>query len=271
MSLPGSVARRGLAAVVSAALISGIAGPVAAARVQDLLPNLRMAPLQDIHIQVLANGHRRLRVGTIALNQGQGAFQVRGRRASTSQPLMSVEQRIFLSSGGSRFRTTSAAMKYQGDGHNHWHLQGFVSLELWRVGDPTPSVYNLHKLGFCLIDEVPWSIHAPYATTRRHFFGSIGCGKPWSLSLQPGISPGWGDNYPADFVLQWIDLPDTLRSGEYMLCGTVDRAGDFLETKESDNQVWNDLHIDAATNRVTQIDHGRSACGPHRSHGPHPE
>ena len=73
----------------------------------DKRPNLQMLPLRDWHIQNV-NGRRLLRFTSIFVNAGPGPFEVRGRRSSTSDPTMSIRQRMFRWDGTSRFIDTAA-------------------------------------------------------------------------------------------------------------------------------------------------------------------
>lgn len=240
---------------------SGSIGPPGSALPGDLLPDLRLATLQDIHLETMSDGHYRLRAGTIAVNVGKGAFAVRGVRHDSTEPLMVASQRIFDTHGGSRFLQPTLSMQYQGDGHNHWHLLDFLSLELYRQDDPT-HVFRLRKLGYCLIDEVKYRPELPGSPRTRRFYGQTGCGSPDSLVLKSGISVGWGDVYPADFVLQWIDLPADTPAGRYRLCGTMDPDHRFLELDTTNNSVWHDLVIDPKRGTVRQVGKGWTSCRP---------
>jgi hypothetical protein len=226
----------------------------------ELLPDLALE-LTGFRLEKLPNGSARLRVGSTALNFGDGPFAVRGTRASTDDPTMKVRQRVSFDDGTTRLRLTGAVMEFEGDGHDHWHLQRFIRLQLYKRSAPQ-RVLGLRKLGFCIIDEELRRPNLPNASPERVFFGQNGCGVPDSLKLTAGISVGWADIYPADFVLQWIKLPAGFISGRYRLCGMVDAEEEFDETREGNNWVWHDLRIDVAAGTVERIRSGRTDCRP---------
>lgn len=227
---------------------------------QDLLPDLR--PNQNgFFLERPEEGGVLLRVGSISLNVGEGPFALIGRRSSTAETSMRVRQRILTDAGVKRSHPTDAVMEYTGDGHDHWHLQRFISMQLYRPKAPD-TVYGLQKVGFCLIDDEFRFPDLPGASPQRHFYGQTGCGFPESLRLTPGISVGWVDIYPADFVLQWIDLPPDLPPARYRVCTMVDAEEQFLETREDNNWMWDDVYIDLSTDTVERRARGRGDCRP---------
>ncbi len=229
--------------------------------VRDLLPDLR-PKLSGFYLETLEDGATRLRVGSAAINVGEGPFKLLARRASTSDSTMRVKQRIFTDDGVNYDRRTEGVLEYAGlDGHAHWHLQRFISMQLYDPVAPG-SVHSLTKIGFCLIDEDLRRPDLPGAPSNRQFYGQTGCGFPDSVKLTPGISVGWADVYPADFSLQWIDLPSDLPAGTYRVCGMVDSEEQFLETRETNNWIWHDLHIDVAAGVVNKLDKGKNDCRP---------
>jgi hypothetical protein len=248
-----------MALAVSLALLAP--GAASAGQARDLLPDLRMASLRDFHLETLADGSRRLRVTTLGVNVGQGRFELRGTRPDTSFTTMTVQQRIFTDAGWSHFIDTNARMRYAGDGHEHWHVQRFITLELYRPSAPD-IVWRLNKIGFCVIDAASYRPSLPGYPAERRYVPATACGVPDSTALRPGISVGWGDLYPWDFVRQWIALPRNMRPGTYRLCATVDAMAQFRELHESNNSVWHDLSIDVATNTVREVDRAWGACRP---------
>ena len=87
--------------VIGFMLPSGVnlARPMPARAVGDLLPDLAMAPLSDFRIQSV-NGRRLLRFTASMVNIGQGHFELRGRRATTSDP-MRMTQVLYASTSHS--------------------------------------------------------------------------------------------------------------------------------------------------------------------------
>ncbi len=116
------------------------ASPRPAYAASDLLPDLRMARLENLRIRNCTDtrhdcafvGQRQLRFDAIIVNVGAGRFEARGSRSTTSTS-MTVSQRIYDDAGGSRYRSTTAQMYFAGDGHTHWHLRDLESYELIRL------------------------------------------------------------------------------------------------------------------------------------------
>jgi hypothetical protein len=121
----------GLAATIALAGIV-LAPPPPAAAAGDRLPDLQMAKLTDFRI-VYSNGRRLLRFSSTIVNLGRGPLEIRANRASRNSP-WNIDQVIFTT-GGTRRVDTSAAMRYGGDGHGHWHVSRMVDVDLV-VGAP---------------------------------------------------------------------------------------------------------------------------------------
>jgi hypothetical protein len=172
---------------------------------------------------------------------------------------MDIEQVIYRSDG-SRFRhDTDAIARYAGDGHDHWHVQGVVTLEAWRLTDPQAARRGA-KTGFCFFDTTPWDLSLPHAR-QSSYYRQEWCGVRASLTNRVGVSVGWGDVYPWDFVFQWIDITG-LPGGTYRVRGTVDIQDFYRETNEVDNCVWTELRIPApgSGNQAKVLRNGRG-CG----------
>jgi hypothetical protein len=244
--------------------LSLLAPGATAAGTGERLPDLRMANLRDFRIETLGDGSKRLRVSTIAVNVGRGQFELRATRPDASHDVMTVQQRIFNDAGTTQYIDTAATMRYAGDGHSHWHVQKFITLELYRASTPEVA-WRLNKIGFCVIDALSHNSALPGYSSTRRYVGSTGCGTSSSTALRPGISIGWADYYPWDFVRQWVGLPPDFPADIYRLCATVDPRHQFRELSESNNWTWHDLYIDTATNTVNEVGRGRSECRPGRT------
>lgn len=207
----------------------------------DKRPNLQMTRLRDWHIQVV-DGRRLLRFTTLFVNAGRGTFDLRGHRASTSDPTMSIDQVMSRWDGTTRRIHTDAVAKYAGDGHNHWHVQNVVIYEAWRIGD-VANTRRGAKTGFCFSDTTPWNLSLAGARQSRNY-QQAGCGTRSVLNIHVGVSVGWGDIYPWDFVFQWIDITG-LPGGRYRVRATVDLRNDYDESIEDDNCTWNIIDIPA--------------------------
>jgi Lysyl oxidase len=221
-----------LSCVLAALAATGVAGAA------DRLPDLGMARIADVKTEKTADGRRLLRFTTVIVNVGAGPFEVRGQRASTSEPEMATAQRIYDSGGGFRQVATSARMFFAGDGHNHWHVRDLESSELLRL-DNGAKVGTGAKFGFCFFDNVAYRLGLPGAPATA---GYTGCGTATSLAVTMGVSVGWGDEYSWRLPNQYVDITG-LTPGRYRLRVTADAPGYFVEASESNNATWVDLQI----------------------------
>jgi hypothetical protein len=220
------------------------AAPSAAAVPSNaLLPNLVMESLHEWHVEYDDQGNRLLRVTTIFSNYGVGPFELIGSRAGTDQPFMDLTQIVYLPGGATVEVPTPVHAEYAGDGHNHWHTQRAVTMELSSVLDPG-TVRSGSKIDFCFFDNRrtnPSISGSPSGAYYRFAW----CGEPGDLSVRMGLSLGWGDRYEWDFVYQWIDITG-MPGGTYTLQATVDKPDDFIETDDTDNCTISRIQIPAA-------------------------
>ena len=242
--LPVRVLRAGFAAVLVIGLLIPNAGSQSTASAgSEALPDLAVAPLQDFQIQWV-NGRRLLRFTAMRVNGGAGHFEVRGKRASTSEP-MSVRQVIFENSSHSspiaRQIRTNAVAKYSGDGHNHWHVQEMMRYDLWDADRRRRGA----KVGFCFLDSDTWSTATP-GFGPSYYRGSGCSNDPNALSNKMGISIGWGDKYGWFLAYQWVDITG-LPNGTYTLRSMVDPYGFFLEQREDNQCAYAVLGISGTT------------------------
>jgi hypothetical protein len=257
-----NVTHRLSAAVLGGILIIGsllVATPARVIALEgDKKPNLQMARMRDWHIQWV-DGRRLLRFTTIFVNVGRGHFELRGHRASTSDPTMSIDQIIYRWDGTKRRIHTDAIAKYAGDGHDHWHVQNVVTYEAWRIGHLADTRRGA-KLGFCFFDTTPWKLGLPGAR-QQGYYQEEWCGTKSVLHNRVGVSVGWGDNYPWNFVFQWIDITG-LPGGRYQVRATVDLRNDYDESVEDDNCTWTTIDIPAPGegHTVNVVKHGYG-CG----------
>jgi hypothetical protein len=208
------------------------------------LPNLVMEPLADWNVEYTEPDNRRLlHVTTLFSNVGDGPFELRGSRTDPQAPTMELDQVIYTESGGFRRIPTKVDARYAGDGHNHWHAQQVVTMELAPVLDPG-SVTTGNKIHFCFFDNSP--THRDAAGARGEgYYRNRWCGTPSSYSVRMGLSIGWGDRYGWDFVGQYIDITN-LAGGTYTLKATVDWSNNFYETDDTDNCTMSRIQIPTA-------------------------
>ena len=219
----------------------------------DFLPDQAMTRLRSFHVDTTTiPGHTLLRFTTESVNIGAGPLELRGSRPNTSSSTMSVVQRIYNDSGGFRSVSVPSYMFWAGDGHNHWHVNDFVSTELDRT-DNGAKVGTGAKQGFCLSDSNPINLSLPGAPTSKVYKGCVQGGQT-SLAVKIGISVGWGDRYGYTLAFQWIDITG-LTPGRYKLIGTVDAQNYYLESNETNNTTWTILQLNG-DNTVKVIQQG---------------
>jgi hypothetical protein len=211
-----------------------------------------MAQLSDLRLDQ-SGGVRRLRYSTTIVNVGVGQFELRGQRASTSDPNMSVVQRIYNDAGSWREVTTAAVMVYGGDGHNHWHVRDLQQSELFRL-DNGAYLARSDKRGFCFWDNVAYRLSMPGAP-RSAVYQEPGCGRTGSLTNAMGLSIGWGDIYSYSLPDQFIDITG-LADGNYRLVVTADPFHYFAETNENDNVTWVDLGLSGGGTTLVVLGYG---------------
>jgi hypothetical protein len=224
----------------------------------DRRPNLQMLRIRDWHVQT-TGGRRLLRFTTTFVNAGRGPFELRGHRASTDVPTMDMDQVMYRWDGSRRRIHTKAIAKYAGDGHDHWHVQDVVIYEAWRIGNLAKTRRGA-KTGFCFFDTTPWKRSLPGAS-QSGYYQEEWCGTRSVLSNRVGVSVGWGDEYPWNFVFQWIDITG-LEGGRYRVRATVDIADRYDESIETDNCVWSTVDIpEPGSGSSIQIESNGIGCG----------
>ena len=173
---------------------------------------------------------------------------------------MDVKQRMFRWDGTSRMIATPADARYASDGHDHWHVQGVVTYETWKLNDPTDTARRGGKTGFCFLDSEPWNLSLPYAPQSPVYMNHH-CGTRASITSHAGLSVGWADNYPWFFAYQWIDITG-LPGGTYQVRVTVDIEDYYQERIDTDNCVWARLHIPApGSSNGPTVEADGSSCG----------
>ena len=228
--------------------------PVAAGT--DRLPDLRMAPLANFYTEN-SGGERRLRFRTIMTNEGTGPLEVRGRRDNLGQPHLTTRQAIYDSSGNVRLMNSRALMEYAVDGHDHWHIQGVMLYQMWSASG---AVRRGTKVGFCFLDSYRYNLGLPGAPQSPVYPERV-CGDRGDLANRMGLSVGWGDDYPANFAYQWIDIT-TLPPGDYTVQARADEQNWYLESNESNNCAYARVRITATNGPVTVLGSGRACTAP---------
>ena len=228
--------------LVGAALIVAAAGSVAvwamAARgdeVEDLLPNLVQAAPDHLNGRTGGTPVKpRFFLGfeSAAANLGQGPLVVLGSRTA-STPRMTLQQRITRSDGSTRSIRLRAAMRnVRSPDHAHWHVLHFMRYELRAAGGD--RVIRDRKTGFCLGDRYQASLVLPGRPPKPFYRNRCARNAPDRLSIEEGISIGWGDNYEAHLEGQELELT-SLPAGRYVLVHRVNVTRDLTESDYTDN------------------------------------
>lgn len=233
--------RAGLAVVILTTAF-GVA-PVRAGGT-DRLPDLRMANLEDLYTEN-SGGERRLRFTTIMTNEGAGPLEVHGTRDSIARAHMTTSQRIYDTAGGWRMVPSRALMEYAEDGHDHWHIQGVMLYQIWSADGVNRRGT---KVGFCFLDSVRMPGSLP-GTPSGVVYGESRCGDRDDLTNSMGLSVGYGDEYPANFAYQWIDI-STLPPGDYVVQARADEQNWYVESSENNNCAYARIRIAASNGPV---------------------
>jgi hypothetical protein len=225
------------------ALLLGTAPPAdpppLPAAIDPKLPDLTIAPLTGITGGLNDDGTRSVRFGVMIVNQGEGDFLLRARRANALAGDWQVTQRI-ADSGGYTEKETPASLIYAGDGHDHWHIK---EVERHVIEDLEGNVLgSVIKSGFCFFDTDPVRPDLPGASAGK-VYSSADCGGRFDSAIRMGLSVGWGDEYPWHLFAQEIDITD-LSEGQYRLRATADPFGWFDELDETNNEVVEDIRLE---------------------------
>jgi hypothetical protein len=220
-------------------VLASIAPAAPAWAATDKLPDLAMAKLRGERTENTADGRRLLRFSSVIVNVGVGPFELEAQRSSSSSA-WSGQQVIFDDAGGSRTVASPAQFVYGGDGHSHWHVKELETYELVR-SDNGVKVGTGVKSGFCFFDNYQYKLTLPGAP-QSAVYTRTGCGKLDSLSLETGLSVGWGDIYTWRLPDQYIDITG-LAPGRYRLWATADANDWFQEGNNANNATWSDLQL----------------------------
>jgi len=238
------------------ALVLTTLGARPATAATDRLPDLRMANLKTFYTET-SGGQRRLRFTTMMTNEGAGPLEVRGIRANHGDAHLQTRQAIYNTDGGVRTVGNRALMEYAADGHDHWHIQGVMLYQLW---SDNGVVRRGTKVGFCFLDGSRYNLNLPGAPQSQVYPERL-CGDSGDLSNRMGLSVGWGDEYPANFAFQWIDIT-TLPAGEYTVQARADEQNWYVESNETNNCAWTRIRIAATNGSATVLTSGRSCMNP---------
>jgi hypothetical protein len=245
-----TIGRGRIAAVLGVVVLSGAVGLVALASgdtgaslpepVDPRLPDLVMAPIEDVNPSFTGNLDKALRFGARIGNVGAGEFMLVAKRSAPWSNDWVVYQRFREPTGRISERRTKAAIIYGNDSHDHWHVQAVEAHRLERK-DTGELVTEVIKQGFCFYDTDLYRPELPGAPPEA-IYQEAGCRGPLSRDLAVGLSVGWVDDYPWTMLDQRMavdDVPD----GRYRLHEIADPFDVFAEADESNNETWVDIEL----------------------------
>jgi hypothetical protein len=231
-----------LAPVLGALVVTALPLSAGAGSAPSRLPDLGVAPLQHMLIQLTAEGRKRLRFTTSIANVGAGPIEVVASRPKLGSEWTGVAQRILRTDGSSSLVSTpDVKLVFVGSSsHGHWHVRGGALYELRRIGGG-PKVRTRVKRGFCFFDSNPYRGSLPGAPAKAAY-PRVACGKKRARKIAMGISIGWRDDYYWRISGQAMDIT-SLPIGKYRLVVKVDPRNWFRESNERNNVAWVDLQI----------------------------
>ncbi|HEX4733046.1 MAG TPA: lysyl oxidase family protein [Thermoleophilaceae bacterium] len=227
-----------VATVSTATLAAGAGGSPVQAPPVDLLPDLDQQTPTALRIANIPSAGRTqwvLGFQSAVRNIGAGPLVIDGRRGSANTPLMRGYQRITRSDGSVRTIAGAGRLRYAiSPTHQHWHLLHFDRYELRRADGGSVRIWD-QKTGFCLGDRYrAIGVAVAAAKPDPTYLGACGLKQPGRLSVEEGISPGYGDNYLP--YLEGQSLPLTgLKAGRYLLVHRTNSDHALAESDYGDN------------------------------------
>ena len=209
----------------------------------DLIADPPSSPTLDNSVNSTTGAHNLLlRFNGYIHNTGTGALELRGSRATTSDPMVPL-QRVYQAGSTTSYRDdpmpAGTQLQYSdADGHHHWHFQRIALYSLW-TDDRSEQVAPAMKAGFCIADSQHMTSASPTTAVYPDTRNSPVCApsSPDALSLYEGVSPGWRDIYPRSLAFQWVDVSD-VQPGNYWLREEVDPESIIHESNETNPPAW---------------------------------
>ena len=220
--------------VVAIAVVPSLAGPRAGD--QMLLPDLDQAVPDRVAVRASGQGFD-LVFDSAVDNVGDGPLLLHGQRQSLDTPEMIATQRVRTEPGSPATidHPDAGTMRYVQADHNHWHLLGFDTYRLRRADSPGVARPD-RKTGFCLGDryETDTRTELPNEPSSAQIDGQCELDKPNAMTVDEGMSVGYGDNYAGGLEGQQIDISG-LPAGRYVLTHEVNADGRLKETSMANN------------------------------------
>ena len=184
---------------------------------EELLPDLDPAVPAELEFVEEGDSYRLVFASAVD-NVGRGPLLIDGERPGRETRAMKVRQLVRRTDGGARMRGLPGEIRYaQTETHEHWHLLGFEVYELRAAGEGT-LVRPSEKTGFCLGDRYETEKGKRVEGKPEGAIWTDECGRdqPGLLTLQQGISPGYGDDYDPGLEDQFVDVTN-VPPGRYLL------------------------------------------------------
>lgn len=226
-----------LAAVALLTAVFAEAGP-SGAQGPARLPDLDQEVPAQLEITTAGGARRpihRLGFRSAVRNVGRGPLLITGRRANGDLEEMTADQVVEREGAPSGVRRAVGRLRYViSADHRHWHLLGFERYTLRQVGGRAAAVAD-RKTGFCLGDRYPVpGRDLPAAPPTARYTGRCGLDRPGLLTIEEGISVGYGDDYDPTLEGQYVRLTG-LPSGRYLLVHTVNADRLLREVRYDNN------------------------------------
>jgi hypothetical protein len=220
------------------------------------LPDLRTLPVFDLHIRLLPNNRRSLRLANTIWNSGSGPLELSGEFNAATHRTRVVQH--IHSAAGDKHEILVGEFVWHST-HDHWHFDEFTLYELWTLESDHSLgqvVASSDKLSYCVIDTDVIDRDIPNFSPRRNY---ANCGQN-----RQGLSVGWGDTYKSFLDGQSLDLTG-LPDGFYALTSRVNPNGVILEADYSNNSTRAYLALLGDRLIVLSLHQIKAAeCGPTR-------
>ena len=220
-----------------------------------VLPDLAPDPPEDIHTKQVGDSWT-VEFSSALVNVGEGDFHATAEKHLGGG--WTVTQDLEHADGGASHEPSDARPVWGGDGHEHWHIERYVTYHLYARDDrgrDAGSPRTDHKIGFCIYDFKKSDLGRGPADA---VYGRDGCGTKDANELVMGLSPGWVDYYHWNLPGQSIPV-DGLADGAYRIYAVADEQGVFREETTDNNRTWVDFTLstdDAGTRSALVTDVG---------------
>lgn len=196
-----------------------------------LLPDLVAKPAGLLEIKINSeNKHRELFFETTVINIGEGPLEMLGEYDKETDKTRAT-QRLKARDNKDDFEEIIAGYFIFHEGHDHWHFEDFVEINIFPYGkDGTLGevLVTSGKMTFCIFDYSIADSSLPGAPKEAVY--------PECQPDIQGLSVGWADTYSSKTLGQQVDI-ENLKNGLYAIYTTADPAGRILEKNAGNNSA----------------------------------